>query len=474
MGHFADVELIKNTEQFLENVTISMSQCKIFLETCPQQPNFGDEVVQIPTITGEQFDLHKNDQKWNQINSHITEILTLTNKLQVVVEKVDKRIPIVEQELVTPEYVFIQEIVVFLNNFDALLGKIREMQSFFGNVLADSLNWLEESAVALQKRYQAITKDSPDVLDGLTINSEAEKLIQKVLVVIQNIYKRYSAKEDQISEEHPETEDEDAYVINENHFRGLILQNLNDDLACLQFKEVFKALHKTAATVLKINPTANTEAKNAVSMMIPLLEQLSLLYQYYITQQVSSYRITCKMTSILLNIFINLVSKGFCIPPELSDELDAEGQSQSSGGMGLGDGEGEKDVSDRIESEDQLEDAQPAGQEKEQQEDKDCKEEEKGIEMSEDFDSKLQVFNSFLFWWKIVFTFAIFRMCKTNRKMKKTKVIQILIMRNKWAKLVTTIINLINKFGMLMKMKMRMTVVCKPQQQKTNLTSFLF
>lgn len=59
--------------------------------------------------------------------------------------------------------------------------------------------------------------------------------------------------------------------------------------------------------------------------------------------------------------------------------------------MGLGDGEGEKDVSDRIESEDQLEDAQPAGQEKEKEEDKDCKEEEKGIEMSEDFDSKLQV-----------------------------------------------------------------------------------
>lgn len=66
-------------------------------------------------------------------------------------------------------------------------------------------------------------------------------------------------------------------------------------------------------------------------------------------------------------------------------------EGKSSSGMGLGDGEGEKDASDRIESEDQLEDAQPAGQEKKQDEDKDCKEEEKGIEMSEDFDSKLQV-----------------------------------------------------------------------------------
>lgn len=71
--------------------------------------------------------------------------------------------------------------------------------------------------------------------------------------------------------------------------------------------------------------------------------------------------------------------------------MDSEGLSKPSDGLGLGEGQGEKDVSDKIESEDQLEDAQPAGQEKEQQEDQDCKEEEKGIEMSEDFDSKLQV-----------------------------------------------------------------------------------
>lgn len=71
--------------------------------------------------------------------------------------------------------------------------------------------------------------------------------------------------------------------------------------------------------------------------------------------------------------------------------MDKEGVSKPSNGMGLGDGQGEKDVSDRIESEDQLDDAQPANQEKETDEDPDCKEEDNAIEMSEDFDSKLQV-----------------------------------------------------------------------------------
>ncbi|KAJ3654802.1 hypothetical protein Zmor_013963 [Zophobas morio] len=86
---------------------------------------------------------------------------------------------------------------------------------------------------------------------------------------------------------------------------------------------------------------------------------------------------------------IELASKGFCVPPELTDESE-EGVSKPSDSLGLGEGQGERDVSDRIESEDQLDDAQSAGQEKEKTEDEDCKEEDKGIEMSEDFDTKLQ------------------------------------------------------------------------------------
>ncbi|CAH2004335.1 unnamed protein product [Acanthoscelides obtectus] len=70
--------------------------------------------------------------------------------------------------------------------------------------------------------------------------------------------------------------------------------------------------------------------------------------------------------------------------------MDKEGVSKPSDGMGLGEGQGERDVSDKIESEDQLEDAQPAGQEKKLEEDQECKEEEKGIEMSEDFGGKMQ------------------------------------------------------------------------------------
>ncbi|KAK8382570.1 hypothetical protein O3P69_015426 [Scylla paramamosain] len=76
---------------------------------------------------------------------------------------------------------------------------------------------------------------------------------------------------------------------------------------------------------------------------------------------------------------------------ELQDEEGGEGATnfEDSGGTGLGEGEGKKDVSDRIELEDQLESALKEG-EKEEAGDKDLQEEDKGIEMNEDFEGKLQ------------------------------------------------------------------------------------
>lgn len=126
---------------------------------------------------------------------------------------------------------------------------------------------------------------------------------------------------------------------------------------------------------------------------LPLLEQYLLFAQFYLNEQVAAFRVTCKMLYLQLNVFLDLAANGFCVPKDLDleeGETDESGEKTEKGGMGLAEGEGTKDVSDKIESEDQLEDARPADQEQEKQDDKTCKEEEKGIDMSEDFDSKPQ------------------------------------------------------------------------------------
>lgn len=118
-----------------------------------------------------------------------------------------------------------------------------------------------------------------------------------------------------------------------------------------------------------------------------------MLVQFYLHEQVASFRVTCKILYLQLNVFLDLAANGFCVPKDLDleeNDSNESGEGTEKGGMGLADGEGTKDVSDRIESEDQLEDARPADEEREKQDDKACKEEEKGINMSEDFDSELQ------------------------------------------------------------------------------------
>ncbi|XP_060039925.1 midasin-like, partial [Erinaceus europaeus] len=85
---------------------------------------------------------------------------------------------------------------------------------------------------------------------------------------------------------------------------------------------------------------------------------------------------------------------GFCLPKEFMEDSAGEGATEFHDyeGSGLGEGEGTKDVSDRIENEEQAEDTFQKGEEKDK-EDPDSKADIKGednaIEMSEDFDGKM-------------------------------------------------------------------------------------
>ncbi|KAH8020593.1 hypothetical protein HPB51_002542 [Rhipicephalus microplus] len=97
------------------------------------------------------------------------------------------------------------------------------------------------------------------------------------------------------------------------------------------------------------------------------------------------------LREILQQAFVKLdLEKGLCIPEEWREEIAREGapEFEEIEDGGLGEGEGAKDVSDRIESEDQLEGLR---NEQQKEDTEKCpKEEENGVEMSEDFDAAAQ------------------------------------------------------------------------------------
>ena len=95
---------------------------------------------------------------------------------------------------------------------------------------------------------------------------------------------------------------------------------------------------------------------HCATKLIPVLHQYLVMVQASVVSMLSSHRASCKLLSVLLGVFTDLVTRGFCLPPELDEEAAGEGATEFEDieGGGIGEGEGVKDVSDQIEHEDQV------------------------------------------------------------------------------------------------------------------------
>ncbi|KAG0720722.1 Midasin [Chionoecetes opilio] len=203
-----------------------------------------------------------------------------------------------------------------------------------------------------------------------------ESCLTQILLSVESLYKRHcSVQEDQTTEESVE----DMISL------GLVKQ-LKSDTEDLHMKETVTKLQRLVKA-LECQPDTLQELKTS----LPLLEQYHAICESVLLMMTSSNRSIAKMTSVVIAVFQNLAEKGFCRPQELQEEEGGEGATsfEDGEGTGLGEGDGQKDVSDRIESEDQLESALQEG-ENEKAGDKDLHEEDQGIEMNEDFEGKMQ------------------------------------------------------------------------------------
>lgn len=143
-----------------------------------------------------------------------------------------------------------------------------------------------------------------------------------------------------------------------------------------------------------------------VLSLVGVVQKLHLLL---VEDMALMYKSAGKYLYVVIRIFRNLLGKGICAAN--TQESDGSGDGSGSGendiskmkfeddveGTGMGEGEGKKDVSDELESEDQLlgtkdEQGDDDKQEpKKQEERKELKEEEKdkGVEMGQDFDGEM-------------------------------------------------------------------------------------
>uniref|UniRef100_A0A3B4AV04 Midasin n=1 Tax=Periophthalmus magnuspinnatus TaxID=409849 RepID=A0A3B4AV04_9GOBI len=228
--------------------------------------------------------------------------------------------------------------------------------------------------------------------------AELETHLNMVLCAVQALVKRrgHGYAEDGLEAEVGEAEEE---LLKPGHLSPLLQEELEAQVEALHVGEVNSGLERLFLHLRSYRdsclPAQIQELNQACRMLVrlePVLDTYSDLVLFFLSVSVGVHRSTGKLLSVLSNIFTELAQKGFCLPQELIAGGDGEGATEFHDyeGGGIGEGEGNKDVTDKIENEDQVEDTLKDGQEKEEQQDQgNIKSEDNAIEMSEDFDGQM-------------------------------------------------------------------------------------
>uniref|UniRef100_A0A9R1SM52 Midasin n=2 Tax=Cyprinus carpio TaxID=7962 RepID=A0A9R1SM52_CYPCA len=306
------------------------------------------------------------------------------------------RLGIVVGQMPALEQLFIPDGVPVLRTQPALICGLQAVRTEVDTCLTEFTTWKTHLLSIRQSQKRRSDPFSAE------FSRQLEKTINMVLCAVQTLVKRKEKEkaEDQQSESKRESDSEVAEeLLKPGHLSRLLEEDLSGDVSSLSLPEingvVTELLERLGSHRDDCQPhqLQVSQACRGVVRLEPMLCLYSELVRYYLAVLMGAHRTTGKLLSVLANVFTELAQKGFCLPQELMGGGDGEGATEFHDyeGGGIGEGEGVKDVSDKIENEDQVEDTFQEGQDKkeEEQNKQDIKEEDNAIEMSEDFDGKM-------------------------------------------------------------------------------------
>ncbi|NWZ60294.1 MDN1 protein, partial [Haliaeetus albicilla] len=282
----------------------------------------------------------------------------------------------------------------------ALIKSLKYIQEEVNNTSADFIAWRTQLLDSMSNCSEGNQQSDEEFVEHFS--AKVETVIRVVLYAIQCLVER--KQEDGKEEEKSLEESEDAAsfdLIKAGHITKLLDEDLSADLDSLHVQKAILAVSELLENLKSYGEDYTSNKHKFFNQFCyllvrlkPMLCKYSDLILFYLTVSLASHRSTGKLLSVLTSIFTELAQKGFCLPKELLEDEAGEGATQFHDyeDGGIGDGEGKKDVSDKIESEDQAKDSFQKGEEKEK-EDQDSKPdiegEDNAIEMSEDFEGKM-------------------------------------------------------------------------------------
>ncbi|XP_066850638.1 midasin isoform X2 [Anser cygnoides] len=365
--------------------------------------------------------MRNKDQVWLQLDAQLTTMLTYVKEMKTEVDKIRQQSRETlfyswrDFEVCTSAMSCLLKVSAQLQDVEslfhpkgegrqaanqmALIKSLKYVQEEVNNASADFTTWRTQLLASMSDRSG--NKESTEEFVE-HFSAQVETVIHVVLYAIQCLVER-KTKDEKEEEKSPE-ENEDAAsfdVIKAGHLTKLLDEDISADLDSLHVQKVTLAVSELMKSLKSYGEDYTSDKHKFFNQscyllvrLKPMLCKYSELILFYLTVSLASHRSTGKLLSVLTSIFTELAQKGFCLPKELLEDEAGEGATQfhdyEEGG--IGDGEGKKDVSDKIESEDQIEDSFQKDKEKEK-EDQDSKPdiegEDNAIEMSEDFEGKM-------------------------------------------------------------------------------------
>lgn len=211
---------------------------------------------------------------------------------------------------------------------------------------------------------ELVASSGDDNLSHSNITNELENIIHGVLISIQNIYKKHNREMENDTvlskgnEDNVNTSDaEDVSVeLHQNHLKEKLSNEIAANLKSFGLSNILSKTSKIINFIRYGKRSLDDEEYrldylHKLVSIVPILKQLENLYTYFMLQQISTHNLSLKVLSVMLTVFIELSTKGFCIPPDLMQDEDDEkndgDSSKGDGGLGLEDGTGENDISDK-------------------------------------------------------------------------------------------------------------------------------
>lgn len=327
------------------NISILLEQFNIVLKSCPEKDITSNFEPDFDSVLSDSKIVHcyKNSDEWKDLKKKINLIINIVNKQKSSINKITSKMPKVISGGVPFSAISQTHIDVVENSIHNLKNIVKDVDiiidSYDFKFKDTTINYVSQhpllrSIVSLSKYIKKTlidltnpilntTNNANKNISGTEIITQCEDLVATMLLIIQSIYKSHLPQNNNENSEvlnaideiidSGKTPEESKDILEDKHLKELLQDKLSNDSKMLQLDALIikTSTISTSYTQYLTNSGEDiSEVKNAVTRSIPILEQTILFVQYIVSQKVAVHRVSCKMLSVLLKIFLDLASKG--------------------------------------------------------------------------------------------------------------------------------------------------------------------